>query len=99
MSEKVTSADGKVQITRHAFRFAPIGPLSIQGAIKNLTTINVNARITVDFFDEAGNLMGSVSENIPDLVPDENRLFDIWGERVPQAYDIDSYKIASVSTY
>jgi hypothetical protein len=96
MSEKITSPDGKVQITRHSTRYAPIGPISIQGALMNLSNSVVSAKIDVEFFDEAGKLMGPASEIIKDLAPNETRLFDIWGERVPQAYDIDSYKITSL---
>jgi len=96
MSEKVTSPDGKVQVIRHNIKHVPIGPLSIQGAVKNLSTEKVNAQINIEFFNEAGDYMGPASEIISDLTPGETRLFEIWGERVPEQYDIDSYKISSV---
>jgi hypothetical protein len=98
MSEKVTSPDGKVQVIRHNIKHVPIGPLSIQGAIKNLSAGIVSAQIDIEFFDEAGNLMGPASEVISNLGSGETRLFEIWGERVPNQYDIDSYKISSVHT-
>jgi hypothetical protein len=98
MSEKVTSADGKVQVIRHNIKHVPIGPLSIQGAIKNLSSEVVSAQINIEFFDEAGALMGPASEVIQKLAAGETRLFEIWGERVPNQYDIDSYKISSLRT-
>ena len=98
MSEKVTSPDGKVQVIRHNIKHVPIGPLSIQGAIKNLSTDMVSAQINIEFFDEAGSYMGPASEIISNLAAGETRLFEIWGERVPEQYDIDSYKISSLLT-
>jgi hypothetical protein len=99
MSEKVTSPDGKVQIIRHNIKHVPIGPLSIQGAIKNLSSDVISAQINIEFFDESGSYMGPASEIISNLVGGETRLFEIWGERVPNQYDIDSYKIASLRTF
>jgi hypothetical protein len=98
MSEKVTSPDGKVQVIRHNIKHVPIGPLSIQGAVKNLSAEVVSAQIDIEFFDEAGKYMGPASEAVSNLAPGETRLFEIWGERVPEQYDIDSYKIASLRT-
>jgi hypothetical protein len=98
MSEKVTSQDGRVQVIRHNIKHVPIGPLSIQGAIKNLSTDVVSAQINIEFFDESGNYMGPAFEVISNLAAGETRLFEIWGERVPNQYDIDSYRIASLFT-
>jgi hypothetical protein len=98
MSEKVTSTDGKAQVIRHNIKHVPIGPLSIQGAVKNLSSEVISAQIDIEFFDEAGEYMGPASEVISNLTAGETRLFEIWGERVPNQYDIDSYKISSVRT-
>jgi hypothetical protein len=98
MSVKVTSQDGKVQVIRHNIKHVPIGPLSIQGAIKNLSTEVVSAQINIEFFDEDGNYMGPASEIISNLAAGETRLFEIWGERVPNQYNIESYKISSLLT-
>jgi hypothetical protein len=61
MSEKVTSPDGKVQIIRHNIKHVPIGPLSIQGAVKNLSAEVLSAQIEIAFYDDAGSYMGPAS--------------------------------------
>ena len=86
-----------VRIMRHSIAYPPMGPKSVQGAIKNVSSDTVSAEIEVEFYDESDNLLGTVSEKIEDLAPDETRLFDVWAERLPNMYEIEYHKIVSLS--
>ena len=97
MTEEITSQDGKLQILRHSITYPPMGPKSVQGAIKNNSPDTVNAQITVEFYDESENMLGTSSEVVKDLAPGETRLFDVWAERLPNMYEIESHKIISVT--
>jgi hypothetical protein len=96
MAAPITSADGKLQIMRHSIVYPPMGPKSVQGAVKNLSQANTNAEITVEFYDEAGNPLGQCAGVFKDITPGETRLFDVWAERLPNMYEIESHKIVSV---
>jgi hypothetical protein len=96
MAEPIVSADGKLQITRHSVVYPAMGPKSVQGAVKNLSAAPVSAEITVEFYDESGNSLGQCSGTFKDIAPDEVRLFDVWAERLPNMYEIESHKIVSV---
>ena len=96
MAEPIVSADGKLQIMRHSIVYPPMGPKSVQGAVKNLGSATVNAEIKVEFYDESGNSLGQCSGVFKDIAPGEVRLFDVWAERLPNMYEIESHKIVSV---
>ena len=98
MAEAITSPDGKVQIVRHSITYPPMGPKSVQGAIKNISSDTVSAEIKVEFYDESDNMLGTSAEIIKDLAPGETRLFDVWAERLPNMYEIETHKIASLTT-
>ncbi len=98
MAEAIVSPDGKLQIMRHSIVYPPMGPKSVQGAVKNLGSATVNAEIKVEFYDESGNSLGQCSGIFKDIAPGEVRLFDVWAERLPNMYEIESHKIVSVST-
>jgi hypothetical protein len=97
MAEPILSPDGNLEITRHSLVYPPMGPKSVQGAVKNNGTGNADARIKVDFFDESGNLLGDSVGTFKDIQPGETRLFDIWAERLPNMYEIESHKISFVT--
>jgi hypothetical protein len=96
MAESIVSADSKLQILRHSIVYPPMGPKSVQGAVKNLDSVNVNAEIKVEFYDESGSSLGQCSGVFKDIAPGEVRLFDVWAERLPNMYEIESHKIVSV---
>jgi|WetSurMetagenome_2_1015567.scaffolds.fasta_scaffold79155_2 hypothetical protein len=96
MAAPITSSDGKLQILRHSIVYPPMGPKSVQGAVKNLSQANVNAEIIVEFYDESGNPLGQCTGVFKDITPGETRLFDVWAERLPNMYEIESHKIVSV---
>jgi hypothetical protein len=73
-----------------------MGPKSVQGAVKNFGTAAANAEITVEFYDESGNPLGQSTEVFKNLSPGETRLFDVWAERLPNMYEIESHKIVSL---
>ena len=98
MAEPIKSPDGKLQIMRHSIVYPPMGPKSVQGAVKNLGPAAVNAEIKVEFYDESGNSLGQSSGIFKDIGPGEVRLFDVWAERLPNMYEIESHKIVSVRT-
>jgi hypothetical protein len=98
MAEAIVSPDGKLQIMRHSIVYPPMGPKSVQGAVKNLGSATVNAEIKVEFYDESGNSLGQCSGIFKDIAPGEVRLFDVWAERLPNMYEIESHKIVSVRT-
>jgi hypothetical protein len=97
MAEAIVSPDGKLQITRHSIVYPPMGPKSVQGAVKNLGDASVSAEIKVEFYDESGNPLGQSTGIFKDIAPGEVRLFDVWAERLPNMYEIESHKIVSVS--
>jgi hypothetical protein len=97
MAEPILSPDGKLQITRHSMVYPTMGPKSIQGAVKNLGTAPVNAEIRVEFYDDSDNALGQSAGVFKDIAPDEVRLFDVWAERLPNMYEVESYKIISLS--
>lgn len=97
MAEPIQSPDGKLEITRHSMVYPPMGPKSIQGAVKNLSSAPVNAEIKVEFYDDAENPLGQSVGVFKDIAPDEVRLFDVWAERLPNMYEVESHKILSVS--
>jgi hypothetical protein len=92
----IVSPEGKLQITRHSMVYPPMGPKCVQGAVKNISADITEARIKIDFINEAGELLGSSTGIIKDIQPGESRLFDIWGERLPNMYEVDDYKICFV---
>jgi hypothetical protein len=98
MAGPIVSADGKLQIMRHSIVYPTMGPKSVQGAVKNLSSAAVNAEVIVEFYDESGNSLGQCSGVFKDIAPDEVRLFDVWAERLPNMYEIESHKIVSVRT-
>ncbi|OGO19181.1 MAG: hypothetical protein A2144_03920 [Chloroflexi bacterium RBG_16_50_9] len=98
MAEPILSADGKLQIVRHSIVYPTMGPKSVQGAVKNLGSAPVNAEIAVEFYDESGNPLGQSVGVFKDINPGEVRLFDVWAERLPNMYEVESHKIVSVGT-
>ena len=96
MAQPITSADGVFQIVRHSIVYPPMGPKSVQGAVKNTSADNANVEIKVDFYDASETLLGSTVGVFKDIKPGETRLFDIWGERLPNMYEVEDYKIAYV---
>ena len=90
----IVSPDGTLQIIRHSMVYPPMGPKSIQGAVKNVSSENANAEIKVDFYSEADELLGSSVGVFKDIKPGETRLFDIWAERLPNMYEVEEHKIA-----
>jgi hypothetical protein len=96
MAEPITSPDGKLQITRHSIVYPPMGPKSVQGAVKNLGDIPANAEIKVEFYDDADNALGQSTGVFEDIAPGEVRLFDVWAERLPNMYEVESHKIISL---
>ena len=96
MAEAIVSPDGKLQIIRHSIVYPTMGPKSVQGAVKNLGSAVANAEIKVEFYDESGNSLGQCSGVFKDIGPGEVRLFDVWAERLPNMYEIESHKIVSV---
>jgi hypothetical protein len=93
MAQPVISSDGKLQIIRHSIVYPAMGPKSVQGAVKNVSKENADAEIKVDFYDASENLLGSSVGVFKDIKPDETRLFDVWAERLPNMYEVESYKI------
>lgn len=96
MAEPITSSDSKLQITRHSIVYPPMGPKSVQGAVKNISGTPASAEIKVEFFDDAGNPLGQSTGVFEDIAPDEVRLFDIFAERLPNMYEVESHKIISL---
>jgi hypothetical protein len=96
MAEAIVSPDGKLQILRHSIVYPPMGPKSVQGAVKNLGTAPLSAEITVEFYDESDNPLGQAAGTFKDIAPGEVRLFDVWAERLPNMYEIESHKIISL---
>jgi hypothetical protein len=96
MAEPITSPDGKLQVTRHSIVYPTMGPKSVQGAVKNLGNNPASAEITVEFYDDADNALGQSTGVFKDIAPGEVRLFDVWAERLPNMYEVESYKIISL---
>jgi hypothetical protein len=92
----IMSADGKLQIVRHSMVYPPMGPKCVQGAVKNISSENAEAKIKVDFLNEAGELLGSSIGVFKDIKPGESRLFDIWGERLPNSWEVEEHNISFV---
>ncbi len=93
MAEPIVSPDGKLQITRHSIVYPPMGPKSVQGAVKNISSAPVNAEIKVEFYDESDNPLGQSTGLFKNIAPGEVRLFDVWAERLPNMYEIEKHKI------
>ena len=89
----IVSPDGKLQIIRSSMVYPSMGPKCVQGALKNVSTEIAEARLKVDFYNDAGELLGSSFGVFKDIQPGESRLFDIWGERLPNMYEVEDYKI------
>jgi hypothetical protein len=96
MAEPIVSPDGKLQITRHSIVYPTMGPKAVQGAVKNVSTAPASAEIVVEFFDDYENALGQSKGVFEDIAPDETRLFDVWAERLPNMYEVETYKIISV---
>jgi hypothetical protein len=92
----MVSPDGKLQIIRHSMVYPTMGPKSVQGALKNIGTTKDDAEIIVEFYDESGNALGQSTGVFKDIAPGETRLFDVWAERLPNMYEVESHKIISV---
>jgi hypothetical protein len=96
MAEPIVSPDGKLKITRHSIVYPPMGPKSVQGALTNISNAPVNAEIIVEFYDEAGNTLGQSTGIFKAIGPGEIRLWDVWAERLPNMYEIETHKIVSL---
>jgi hypothetical protein len=96
MAQPIISPDGKLEIVRHSLVYPTMGPKSVQGAVKNIGTENADAEIKADFYDDSENLLGSAVGVFKDIKPGETRLFDIWAERLPNMYEVESHKISFV---
>lgn len=96
MAQGIVSPDGKLQITRHSMVYPPMGPKSVQGAVKNISNSLASAEIVVEFYDESGNPLGQSIGVFKDITPGEVKLFDVWAERLPNMYEIESHKIISL---
>lgn len=96
MTDKMTSTDGILEVTRSSITYPGMGPKSVQGAVRNLGASSVNAEISVDFFDAADTLLGSATAVFKDIKPNETKIFDVWAERLPNMYEIEYHKIKSL---
>ena len=96
MAEPITSPDGKLQIIRHSMVYPTMGPKSVQGAVKNISSVLANAEIKVEFYDDSGNPLGQSTGVFRDIAPGEVRLIDVWAERLPNMYEVESHKIISL---
>jgi hypothetical protein len=96
MADSILSPDGKVQIIRHSILYPPMGPKSVQGSVKNLSAAAVDAEITVEFYDDSGNALGQSTGVCKNIAPGETKVFEVWAERLPNMYEIESHKILSV---
>ena len=96
MAQPITSADGTFQIIRHSILYPPMGPKGVQGAMKNISNETANAEIKVEFYDASENLLGTAVGVYKDVKPGEVRLFEIWGERIPNMYEVEEHKVAYV---
>jgi hypothetical protein len=96
MVEPITSPDGKLQIIRHSIVYPTMGPKGVQGAVKNLGDTPASAEIKVEFYDDTGSALGQSTGVIKDIAPDEVRLFEIWAERLPNMYEVETHKIISL---
>jgi hypothetical protein len=92
----IVSPDGKIQILRHSMVYPPMGPKSVQGALKNISTGKIDAEVIVEFYDEAGSKLGQSIGVFKDIAPGETKLFDVWAERLPNMYEVESHKIISI---
>jgi hypothetical protein len=52
MAGPIVSADGKLQIMRHSIVYPTMGPKSVQGAVKNLSSAAVNAEVIVELTNQ-----------------------------------------------
>ena len=98
MAEKITSEDGILEIVRSSMIYPGMGPKSVQGAVRNLGSSKVDAEISVDFYDMSDNLLGNSTAVFKDIEPNEEKLFDVWAERLPNMYEVEYFKIKSVRT-
>ena len=98
MAEKITSEDGILEIVRSSMIYPGMGPKSVQGAVRNLGSSKVDVEISVDFYDMSDNLLGNSTAVFKDIEPDEEKIFDVWAERLPNMYEVEYYKIKSVRT-
>ena len=73
-----------MQITSHSNDYPPMGPKSVQGAVKNLSDAPATAEIKVAFYYDAGNELGQSTSVFKDMAPGEVKLFDVWAERLPK---------------
>jgi hypothetical protein len=92
----IVSPDGKLEITRHSMLYPTMGPKAVQGAVKNISAGKVTAEIVVEFYDDSGNPLGRSTGVFKDIAPGETKLFDVWAERLPNMYEVESHKIISV---
>ena len=92
----INSPDGKLQVLRNSMVYPTMGPKSVQGAVKNISAGKVDAEIKVEFYDDSGNALGQSTGVFKDIAPGETRLFDVWAERLPNMYEVESHKIISV---
>ena len=96
MADPILSPDGKLQIIRHSILYPTMGPKSVQGTVKNLSDVSVDAEITVEFYDESGNALGQSTGVCKSVAPGETKIFEVWAERLPNMYETESHKIVSV---
>jgi cytoskeletal protein RodZ len=100
--QQITSDNGKVQILKHelidGWSTSPYG-MYVSGVVKNLTSANVTAEITIQFYDKDKALLGTESLKL-DIVASRSLPFQIFagdigvGAGTSYGHFVTSYVIA-----
>ena len=95
--QQMKSADGSLQTLHHRMSPNRFGHRNVDGAVRNIGNDAVlDAAVTADFYDEAGNLVGSETDIVRRLGPGKTGAFEIVYSG-PGRADIEGYRL-KVST-
>jgi hypothetical protein len=73
----VQPPDGKLKILHYRLTQGPFGQMSVEGAVRNISSEVLQIEIKADYLDGGGAYIGSETETIKHLNPGNSTAFDV----------------------
>lgn len=73
----IQSPDERLKVLHYRFSQGPFGQMSVEGAVRNLSSEILRIEVKADYFDGDGAYIGSEVEVIKHLIPGNSTAFDV----------------------
>jgi hypothetical protein len=92
--QQLKSPDGSLQTLHHRMAANRFGHRNVDGAVRNVGgEASLDAAVTADFYDAAGNYIGSETDVVRRLGPGRTGAFEIVYSG-PGRADVEAYRLA-----